>query len=305
MIVGIVGLGRMGTVFATRLLERRFQVGVWNRTRAKTDACAALGATVYDTPRLLGASSDVILVSLADETALRDAYTGPDGLLAAPLGGKTIAEMSTVRPSFVRQLAENVQAAAGRFIDAPVLGTVAPAREGKLVVLAGGHVEALERLRPVLGVLSRRIVHMGPVGAGATMKLVVNAQLATYWQCLGESLALGKRSGIGVAQMLDVLSDSPIATGALAAKLPILQGARAEVAFSLAGARKDLFSAISAAEAVGVRAHAAAGALAGYDLAIESGRAQADVAEIVLFNLEHARGLEAGSRSAGQGSVEP
>ncbi len=285
MRVGMIGLGRMGAAFAQRLLNHGVPLGVWNRSRAKSDALRAGGAVVHDTPRRLAEANDAILVSLADQAALEEVYAGADGLLAAPLDGKIVAELSTVRPGFALRLAEGVRASRGDFLDTPVLGTVGPAREGRIVVVAGGDGSVLDRLRPVLSVLSRRTVHMGPVGAGAAMKLVVNMQLAAYWQILGESLSLGQRSGLDLGAMLDVLAESAIATPALAAKRPALMGEPAEVAFNIAGVHKDLCYALSAADAVGVRGEVAAAALAGYVRAVDGGLGQADVSDIVGFIL--------------------
>jgi 3-hydroxyisobutyrate dehydrogenase-like beta-hydroxyacid dehydrogenase len=233
----------------------------------------------------LAEASDVILVSVADEEALQEVYLGADGVLAAALDGKIIVEMSTVRPVFVSSIATRVTASRGHLVDAPVLGTVARANEGQLVVVAGGNSAILERLRPILSVLGRRVMHMGPVGSGAAMKLVINMQLATYWQMLGESLSLGQRSGLDLRAMLDVIGESAIATSALAAKRPALLRESREFAFNIAGIFKDLSYAISVAERCNTRSHVAAAALDGYRHAVESGLGQMDFAEAVTFIL--------------------
>ncbi len=291
MNVGVVGLGRIGTAFAQRLLGHGVPVMVWNRSRDKAEALRADGAVAHDSLQSLVAASDAILVSLADEAALQEVYLGPGGLLAAPLDGKVVAEMSTIRPGFARQLDAGVRAARGDFLDAPVLGTVGPAREGRIVIVAGGAAAALDRLQPVFSVLARRTVHMGPAGAGAAMKLVVNMQLAAYWPLLGESLAMGQRHGLDLGAMLGVVTESAIATPALAAKLPVLLGGPAEVSFNVAGVLKDLSYAVSTAEAVGVGHGVAAAALAGYGRAVDGGLGSADVAEIVGFILNGGAGL--------------
>lgn len=168
-------------------------------------------------------------------------------------------------------------------VDAPFLGTVGPAREGKIVVVAGGGAAAIEKARPLLAALSRRVVHMGSTGTGSTMKLAVNMLLAVYWQSLGEAIAMGERGGLALDEMLDVLVDSPIATPALTVKFPLLKGAASEVGFDIAGVQKDLTAALATAQGAQVVAGTAASALAGYVAAVEGGFAAKDVAAIVAF----------------------
>ena len=284
MHIGVIGLGRMGSIFAKRLLDQNHSLHLWNRSADPMRAFADTAATCCATPAEVVSSSEVVLVSLANEAALDAVYRGEDGILSAPLHETYILETSTVRPEIVVALAAQAAQAGGAFVDAPVLGTVGPAREGKLVILTGGDPSAIEKVRPVLSGLSRRHCHMGAVGMGLAMKLVVNMCLCVYWQSLGEALAMGGRQGLDFEAMLDVLVDSPIATAALNGKLSVLRGGSAEIGFDVAGARKDLSSALMTAQALDVPATAAAGALAGFAAAVEGGFGEKDVAAIVAFN---------------------
>ena len=137
MKIGIAGIGRMGAAIAERLLKHQHQVTVWNRTRSKAQALAASGAHVADTPRQLAASADIIISILTDAAAITATYDGPEGLLSGDVKGKLFIEMSTVRPATQRALADRIKACHARMIDCPVGGTTGPAREGKLLGLAG------------------------------------------------------------------------------------------------------------------------------------------------------------------------
>lgn len=281
MIVGIAGIGRMGAIFAERLLDHGLLLHVWNRTESKCAPLARRGANVCASPNDLAEKCDVILLSMADESASGAVLSGADGVAAAPLNGKIIVETSTLGPTFIRSMAKAVTAQSGDFIDAPVLGTIGPAREGQLVALAGGTPAATAKIAPVLDVLCRKVIHVGPVGAGATMKLVVNMHLATYWHSLAETLVMGTRSGLDLKAILDILSESPIATSSLAGKLPNILGETSDVGFDIDGVYKDLCIATSLAEEVGVHARTAASARAGFSAAAQKGWGSKDVAEII------------------------
>ena len=283
MKVGFAGLGRMGSAMAPRLLEAGFELVVWNRTRSRADVLAARGARLAETPRALASEVEVVISMLTEDAGVAALFGGPDGFLSTAVAGKLFIEMSTLRPATVRQLAESVAAAGGRLVDAPVIGTVVPAREGKLVALVGGGSEDVERAREVLRPLTRRIVHMGPLGSGALMKLVANLGLAVYLEALAEGLALGVRGGLEVAAMLEVIGDGPIAAPLLTLKAALLKGGEGAVAFDLASLRKDLFSALAEAGAAGVPMPASAGALGAVSAACAAGWAARDIAELPRF----------------------
>src|SRR5690606_7244209 len=142
-----------------RLLKHQHQLTVWNRTRSKAQALTAYGADVADTPQQLAAAADIVISILTDASAIAATYDGPGGLLSADVQGRLFIEMSTVRPATQRDLAARVKACGAAMIDCPVGGTTGPAREGRLLGFAGGDAADLERARPVLEQLCRRIEH--------------------------------------------------------------------------------------------------------------------------------------------------
>jgi 3-hydroxyisobutyrate dehydrogenase-like beta-hydroxyacid dehydrogenase len=129
----------------------------------------------------------------------------------------------------------------------------------------------------------RRVVHLGPLGAGTTMKLVLNMPMAVFWAALAEALAIGAGHGLQRAQMLEVFLDSPVALPALRAKAPLLLGTVEEVAFDVTGVRKDLLAMTSTAQAVAVATPTAAAALAHFAAATAAGYGARDVALIVEY----------------------
>jgi 3-hydroxyisobutyrate dehydrogenase-like beta-hydroxyacid dehydrogenase len=292
MKIGFAGIGRMGEPMAFRLLNANFPLNVWNRTQEKLSALTAAGARAAVTLRELATESDVVLTMVTDDAAVESIYLGSDGLLSVPVKGKIFADMSTILPATVSRIAAAVTEHAASFADAPVAGTVQPAREGRLLIFAGGSAEDVERLKPVFNVLARRIDHLGPVGSGAAMKLVHNALLSTYWAVFAEAMAMGTRYGLDLKRMLDVISESPANFAALGMKTPLLLGQSSEVAFNIANVRKDLNAIVKFSESTGVPIPVVQAALEKYERAISQGHAQEDVAGIVPLSFRAFRERE-------------
>src|SRR5919108_238545 len=190
MRVGIAGLGKMGSVFADRIKAAGHELAVWNRTPAK--AKAVTGATVAASPADLASRSQIVLTIVSDDAAVTELYEGAGGLLSGEVAGRLFVEMSTVRPATHVRLAKAAEAAGGRFIECPVGGSVKVASEGRLLGFAGGEASDVDRARPVLEALCRRIDHAGPVGAGAALnRRASRASTAPPFPPIGRARATG------------------------------------------------------------------------------------------------------------------
>ncbi|RYJ03870.1 MAG: NAD(P)-dependent oxidoreductase, partial [Acetobacteraceae bacterium] len=146
--IGIAGLGRMGAALAARLLETGNQVTVWNRSAEKCAPLVAAGASLAASPAALAGAVEAVVTILTDAAAIEAVYGGEHGILAADLAGRLVIEMSTVRPETPVALAPRIEARGGTFVECPVGGTTAPARQGRLLGLAAGSAEAVARARP-------------------------------------------------------------------------------------------------------------------------------------------------------------
>ena len=286
--IGVCGIGRMGAALVERLLQQGYAVSVWNRTRAKAEALVAAGATVAATATELARDCDIVISIMSDDAALESAYRGDRGLLAGARTGKLFIEMSTVRPETVVALARDAQAKGALFIDAPVGGTVGPAREGKLFAFVGGSDAAVALARPLLEKLCRRIEHLGPVGSGALMKLAINLPLLVFWQSFGEALALVKPLGLSPQRMIDIFSDTSGAPGTLRTRGPAivanLNGDKsAPVTIHVDGVRKDLRTMVAEAASHGVTLPVTAQALQVFDQASADGLGDADVVNLPAY----------------------
>ena len=253
--IAVVGAGRMGAAMAGRLAAAGAHMVLWNRTRERAERLAAnLGGEVAATAREAVAAVDVAVVSLADDAAARAAYGGDDGVTAGAREGVVIAETSTLDPQTVVALGEAVGPRGAVLLDAPVSGSVSLAERGELTLMVGGPAEVLSTVRPVLGALGARVFHVGPRGAGATMKLVVNAVLLGLNEALAEGLVLAERAGVDRATAYDVLAAGAVGAPFLQYKREaFLHPDRVPVAFTLDLVAKDLRLGEALAARVGAR----------------------------------------------------
>ena len=202
--VAVVGTGRMGTAMARSLARGDLDLVLYNRTPERCAVLAdQLGARVVDTPAAAAEASDIAITMLADGPACEEVWTGPDGLLEGASPEKVLVDMSTVPPSVIRSFESAARERGAGILDAPVSGSVPLAETGKLTIMVGGSAEDLERARPAFEQLATRVVHIGPLGSGASLKLAVNVLIFGLNQALAEALVLAERAGIDRATAYD------------------------------------------------------------------------------------------------------
>jgi 3-hydroxyisobutyrate dehydrogenase-like beta-hydroxyacid dehydrogenase len=253
--VAVVGTGRMGAAMARRVAGAGFDLWLFNRTASRAQAVAGdTGGAVVGSAREAAAEADVVVVSLADDAALEATYRGEDGLVAGLRPDAVVCDTSTVDPQTVRRLAPLVADRGATLLDCPVSGSVSVVEAGALAVMVGGEESALVRARPVLDAFASRIFPMGPIGAGAAMKLVVNSLVHSLNVALSEALVLGERAGLDREAVYDVFEAG--AAGAPFVKYKreaFLHPEGAAVAFTLGLVAKDQELIHALAQQVGAR----------------------------------------------------
>jgi len=243
MKIGVAGTGRMGTAIVRRLIEAGHDVAVWNRTVENAGDAREAGARWIATLDELANDSEVVISFLLDNAAVERVYLGPNGLLTGRVEERLFIDMSTVSPDAHARIAPAMASRNSGFIECPVSGSTASAQSGTLVGFAGGEARDFARAQALLAQLCRRVEHVGPLGAGARMKLAANLLLTVFWQALGESLLLADPAD--VARAIDLLADSNIGAGILRARAPqivaALKGRTTDAAaFDVDTMRKDL-----------------------------------------------------------------
>jgi 3-hydroxyisobutyrate dehydrogenase len=275
----------MGSAIAQRLMSVGHDVGVWNRNSVRSKPLVDAGAKPFASPSELVEGSEVTIVMLLNDAATEAVYRSPNGILKAKLAGKLVIDMSTIRPETMKSNGSSVLQQGAAFVEAPVGGTVGPAKEGKLLGLVGGAKPDVARAMPLLEQMCRRIEHVGELGTGSMMKLAVNLPLLVYWQALGESLTICKPLNLPADRLIDILTDTSGAPAAMKGRGPaiakVLSGAPlGETAFGLDAAKKDLATAVQFASTIHAELPVTASALACYEEAEAAGLGDADATAI-------------------------
>ena len=205
--LGYLGLGMMGFPMTRRLVNAGYDVTVWNRSSGNATALVEAGAKLAAHPRDVATTASTIFMCLTDAAAVENVVFGPDGLAMAPGAGKLVVDFSSIHPDAARSIAARLKAANGMgWIDAPVSGGTMGAEEGTLAVMAGGDAADIERVRPYVLAMARRLTHMGPVGAGQTTKLCNQVIVGCAMAVLAEATRLAVNAGIDARRLPEALA---------------------------------------------------------------------------------------------------
>jgi 3-hydroxyisobutyrate dehydrogenase len=280
--IAVLGLGVMGAGMAANWLKKGFGVSVYNRTPAKAEVLAAAGARVANSPREAAQDADMVVAMVADDDASRAVWQGADGALAAIKRGAIVVESSTLTPEWIGELAGLAKARGADFLDSPVGGSKGAAVDGKLALFVGGDKAVLDRARPALEAISIKINHLGPIGAGATWKLINNMIAASHLAVLAEALALARKANIDIAQAADLISTGAGASPIVTMKLPRMTAKRfGDPDFALKLMAKDMRYATALAKKLGVNLTMVPTAAVLYERGESKGLGELDFAAIV------------------------
>jgi 3-hydroxyisobutyrate dehydrogenase len=288
MQIGVAGAGAMGSAIAARLMEVGHRVTVWNRTAAKAKPLADAGATVVSSPCAVASASETIITILTDGAAIDAVYNGPSGLLSGDVKGRLFIEMSTVPPSVELALAAKVRGKGAVFVECPVGGSTAPARQGKLLGLMGAEAADAARAKPILEQLCRKVEHCGPVGAGSSMKLAINLPLMVAWQAYGEAFAIAREVGWEPKRLLELFVESNGANNGLKMRADMIVAMMEDrdpgpTTFSIANAVKDLKTMVDAGTAKGADMPATRAALAALEESNKKGLGTGDASRQAVY----------------------
>jgi 3-hydroxyisobutyrate dehydrogenase len=272
-IVAVLGTGTMGAPMARNLKGAGLEVRAWNRSKDKAEPLAEDGIAVAGSAQEAVEGADVVvtMLSAADavEEVAREAI--PEGVVWA--------QMSTIGLEGGARLVELARERGATLVDAPVLGTKAPAEQGQLIVLAAGDAEGRERCAPVFDAVAAKVVDLGddPV-AGQRLKVVLNSWIVGLVEALGETLALAKALGVEGERFLETIAGGPLDTPYAQLKGKLMLSEEFPTSFALRLARKDAGLALAAAEEAGIALPAVRGTAEAFDRAIEAGFGEEDLA---------------------------
>jgi 2-hydroxy-3-oxopropionate reductase len=281
--IGLIGLGLMGKPMGMNLLKAGYGLTVWNRTAARAEELVGAGAVLAKTPRQVAEASDVLLTMVSDPPALESILWGEAGALGGLKKGSVYIDSSTISPALVKRIAGVCEAGGIRFLDAPVTGGDWGAREGNLVFMIGGDAATLAEVQPILNVMGKKFFHLGPNGAGQTIKLAMNAILALEVGAVAEAIGLVTRAGLAGEQLLEVLQSSMGRSGLLDLKTPLMIKGDFKPSFPLRLMHKDLGLALDLGNQLGVALPTTAAVREVYNHVKGEAKEDVDYSAIVRF----------------------
>ncbi len=238
--LGWIGLGNMGNPMAKNLLKDGFELMVYNRTRSKELELVEAGASSGDSPQQMLQACDVVITMLSNDAAVKEIFDGTNGLLSNSVAGKLLIDMSTVAPDTSRYLSGRCSDHHMNFLEAPVSGSVKPAQDGQLIILAGGTVANYEKAIPIFNALGKLSVHTGGAGVGSSAKLAINYLLGLNLQGLAETILFAEKNGVSKKDMLTIINEGACGNGITKIKSPSILKNDYPAAFALKHLVKDL-----------------------------------------------------------------
>ncbi len=281
--IGLIGLGLMGRPMGMNLLKAGYSLTVWNRTASRADELVAAGAKLSKSPHEVATNSDFLLTMVSDPPALEAVLWGSNGAMQALKRGSIYVDSSTISPMLARKISAACSERGARFLDAPVTGGDWGAKKGELVFMVGGDAETLKEAEPILGVMGKKWFHLGPNGAGQTIKLAMNMILALQVGALAEALALTTRAGIQGEKLVEVMQSSMARSGVLDVKAPNLLKGEYVPSFPLRLMHKDLGLALDLANQLGVALPATAAARETYSYVKGAAKEDLDYSAVMKF----------------------
>jgi 3-hydroxyisobutyrate dehydrogenase len=275
MRVAFLGLGRMGAAMARHILDAGHELIVWNRSSGKAGPLVEAGARTAGMPAEASRYAETVVLMLAGPDAVREVLFGKEGVADGARAGTLVVDASTIGPAAAREFATTARGRGLRYVEAPVLGSIAPARAGTLTVLVGGSEADVGDAVPLLELWGDpdRIRRTGEVGTANALKLVVNLPLGVAAAALGEALRLAGRLGVPEDVALDALAQGPLGFTLSQKRQMIKKRDFSATTFSLALMAKDLGLAVDES---GARLPATEGALRMARAAIAEGHGDED-----------------------------
>lgn len=245
--VGFVGLGIMGRPMARNLLKAGFDVTVYNRTRARTEEAASMGARVADTPKQAATGADVVITMVTSTPDVRELILGPNGVAEGTRPGAVVADMSTISPKATQEMAAELARRGVFMLDAPVSGGEKGAIEGTLSIMVGGDPEAFQKALPVFQAMGKKIVHVGHSGMGQTVKLCNQIAGGLNLLAMAEALIFGAKMGVDLEKMIEAVGAGAASNWAIVNLAPRVLKRDFQPGFMVKLQQKDLRLALEAA----------------------------------------------------------
>lgn len=274
LVIGFIGVGLMGHGMAKNILKGGYPLVIkGNRNRVPVDSLLGMGATEVRSAREMAQQCDIIHLCLSNSPQVEAMMRGPDGILAGAREGLIVVDTTTADPTSTMALAEEMAAKGVHMVDAPLGRTPKEAESGTLDAMVGASDEAFEKVKPVIECWSGSINHIGPVGSGHKMKLIMNFMSMSYASVYAEALSIAVKSGLTPQSVRDVMAPSRMGCGFFDTFFSAAVGGDPNAhKFAIANAAKDVRYVASMATAAGVMNPIGAAVRNYFDQAVATGK---------------------------------
>jgi len=279
--LGFVGIGIMGRGMALNLINKGFDVTVWNRSADKCADLVKAGAKQVSSPGDVVKACDITFACLADPAIAETVAFSPDGIVQAITAGKGYVDCSTVDEACSQKIGDAVTKAGGRYLEAPVSGSKKPAEDGVLIFLAAGDQTLFDECDGAFQAMGKRHMYLGATGAGARMKLVVNMIMGSMMNALGEGMALADAGGLSSKDLIEVLDLGAMSNPMFRLKGPNMAEGNYPTAFPLKHQQKDMRLALALGDSLDVSMPVAAAANESFKKAKAAGKADDDFSAVL------------------------
>lgn len=283
MKIGIIGTGMLGNAVGFHLLEKKFDLIVYNRTKSKIDELVKNGANAAETPASVASSSDIVFTIVKDASAVEQVSFGKNGIIEGKNDHLVVCDMSTINPISSKSISKKFKEHGITWLDTPVMGGPNVAIKGELVLMASGDKESYEKYKEVFETIANKIFFLGDVGTAHSVKLAMNLQIALLALALSEGITLARGASVGPEVFLQILNSTYFKTGMSENKAYKMINDQFQPTFTLENLRKDLATINQAANAFGVKLPMSLMAEEIYQKAVNDGFGDLDYTGILAY----------------------
>ena len=281
--VGIIGTGMLGEAVGLHLLDSKYEVTVYNRTKDKIENLVKHGAIAVETPKDVAEKSDIVITVVKDASAVSDVAFGNDGIIHGRHDGLTVADMSTINPNSAKEISQKFSDSGISFLEIPVMGGPNVAIDGKLVMMISGNEKTYEKFSDVFDTIAEKTFFLGESGTAHSIKLAMNLQIAMLALSLSEGITLTRKAGFDPEIFLKILNSTYFKTGMSEKKAYRMIKDNFEPTFTLQNLKKDLDTINEAAESFNVELSMSKMASKVYQNAMDAGFGDIDYTGILAY----------------------
>ena len=281
--VGIIGTGMLGEAVGLHLLDSKYEVTVYNRTKNKVENLVKHGAIAVETPKDVAEKSDIVITVVKDASAVSDVAFGNDGIIHGRHDGLTVADMSTINPNSAKEISQKFSDSGVSFLEIPVMGGPNVAIDGKLVMMISGNEKTYEKFSGVFDTIAEKTFFLGESGTAHSIKLAMNLQIAMLALSLSEGITLTRKAGFDPEIFLKILNSTYFKTGMSEKKAYRMIKDNFEPTFTLQNLKKDLDTINEAAESFNVELSMSKMASKVYQNAMDAGFGDIDYTGILAY----------------------